>query len=187
MQDIASHILDIVENSISAMARNIKISIQEDLKKDVLIIEIVDDGEALDKQFTQKMADPFDTTVPEKKVGSDLSLFAEAAKLTNGHLTIRTDKQKRSRITARFQHSHINRKPIGDLGTTLKMLITENPGIDVAYCHTKNGMRFRLDSRELRAQSRFKSLASSEGRQVVQNKLDELSALLGDKHDHSLC
>ena len=42
MQDISLHILDIVENSIRASARTIKIRIEENIEEDWLTLEIED-------------------------------------------------------------------------------------------------------------------------------------------------
>ncbi|MDZ7303536.1 MAG: ATP-binding protein [candidate division KSB1 bacterium] len=167
MQDLSLHILDIVENSICAGAKNIEISVTEDLKKDLLIIEITDDGKGMDKEFAEKALDPFVTTRTERKVGLGLSLFAEAARMSSGYLEIRSNPQKGTKVQATFQHSHIDRKPLGDVGSTLLTLIAGNPQIDFIYCHIKNGMSFRLDSREIKAQLQDNDLASPEGLKVL--------------------
>ena len=44
MEDLSLHILDIAENSINANAGTIEIKIVEDLNKDLLLVEISDDG-----------------------------------------------------------------------------------------------------------------------------------------------
>ena len=46
MQDISLHILDIIENSITAHASRINVQIVEDIKKDILQIKIDDNGKA---------------------------------------------------------------------------------------------------------------------------------------------
>ena len=42
MEDLSLHILDIVENSIEAKATKICININQDIKNDLLVIEIID-------------------------------------------------------------------------------------------------------------------------------------------------
>lgn len=187
MQDLSLHILDVVENSITAGAKNIEISVSEDLAKDLLSIEIRDDGKGMDQEFAERVLDPFVTTRKERKVGLGLSLFAETARMSNGHLSIRSDAQGGTRVKALFQHSHIDRKPLGDLGSTLTTLIAGNPRIDFVYCHVKDGMKFFLDSKELKAQLKSQSLASSEGRKAVREKLNGLKCILGGQHEHSRC
>jgi DNA polymerase III epsilon subunit-like protein len=44
MEDLSLHILDIAENSINAGAKNIEIAIIEISEKDLLTVEIKDDG-----------------------------------------------------------------------------------------------------------------------------------------------
>jgi hypothetical protein len=182
MQDLALHIFDIVENSITARAQNISITVDEDLVKDLLVIEIIDDGVGVDKKFAkkiaQKMVDPFKTTASEKKVGHDLSLLAEAAKMSNGHLTIRTDIQKGTGIKAIFQHSHSDRKPLGDLADTLYVLLTRYPKINFVYHHTKNGSHFSFDTKQLQVQLQEQSLDSAEGKKIILDKLSRLKQLL---------
>lgn len=173
MQDLSLHILDIVENSITAGAKNIEIRITENLAKDLLTIEITDDGKGMDKEFAEKVADPFLTTRIERKVGLGLSLFAEAARMSNGHLTIRSEAPGGTKTKAIFQHSHIDRKPLGNPSETLMTLIVGNPEIDFLYCHTKDGMKFSLDSRELKAQLKSQSISSSEGLKVLKDKLKQ--------------
>ena len=44
MEDLSLHSLDIAENSIKAQAKMISITVEESKKKDLLSLEIVDDG-----------------------------------------------------------------------------------------------------------------------------------------------
>jgi anti-sigma regulatory factor (Ser/Thr protein kinase) len=152
LQDLSLHILDIAENSIKADARTIEIKVTEDIKKDLLVIEIADDGKGMDRAFAEKATDPFVTTRTERRVGLGLSLFAEAARKSNGDLTIRSEPGSGTRIKATFQHSHIDRQPLGDIGQTLIALVTGNPEIDLIYRHKKNKNDYCLDTRRLKAE-----------------------------------
>ena len=152
MQDLSLHILDIAENSIKANAQTIEITVTEDVKKDLFIIEITDDGKGMDRAFSEKAADPFVTTRTERRVGLGLSLFAEAARMSNGDLTIRSDPSGGTKIKATFQHSHVDRQPLGDIGQTLITLVMGNPHIDLIYVHKKNKHHYCLDTRRLKAE-----------------------------------
>jgi signal transduction histidine kinase len=152
LQDLSLHILDIAENSIKADAQTVEIKITEDLEKDLFIIEITDDGKGMDRAFAKKATDPFVTTRTERRVGLGLPLFAEAARMSNGDLTIHSDPQGGTRIKATFQHSHIDRQPLGDIGQTIITLIMGNPEIDLSYVHERNKFTCRLDTRTLKAQ-----------------------------------
>ena len=71
MRDISLHVLDIAENSVKAGAKNITITINEDEKKNLLILEITDDGSGMSKELTGKAHDPFVTSRTTRKVGID--------------------------------------------------------------------------------------------------------------------
>ena len=62
MEDLSLHILDIAENSINGAAKTIEITINEDREKDLLTIEIKDDGKGMDSKTLESMCDPFFTT-----------------------------------------------------------------------------------------------------------------------------
>src|SRR5210317_2149151 len=88
MEDFSLHILDIVENSIAAMARRIEIRIDEDQAKDLVTIEIKDDGKGMDEQTLKKALDPFFTTRTTRRVGLGLSLLAQAAEQSEGKMEL---------------------------------------------------------------------------------------------------
>ncbi|HRR53485.1 MAG TPA: ATP-binding protein, partial [Bacteroidales bacterium] len=67
MKEIVDHILDIVNNSIRAGAKNIIIDIQESIEKDFLQLSITDDGIGIDEDTLKKITDPFFTTKKDKK------------------------------------------------------------------------------------------------------------------------
>ena len=63
MNDLALHILDIVQNSISAGALLIRIIVSENLIKDLLSITIEDNGKGMTEEQVSKLADPFSPPV----------------------------------------------------------------------------------------------------------------------------
>ncbi len=123
MQDLSLHVLDIVENSIAAGAKNIKITISENIEKDVLTLTIQDNGQGIDKKTLDKVIDPFYSTKKIRRIGLGLSMLAQATKEANGNFHIKSKKGKGTTITATFVHSHIDRKPVGDMTETLITLI----------------------------------------------------------------
>ncbi len=50
MEDLSLHILDIAENSIAAGADKIQLKIVEDIKKNLLTVEITDNGKGMDEE-----------------------------------------------------------------------------------------------------------------------------------------
>lgn len=150
MKDLSLHILDVAENSINAGADRIGISIIEDIKKNLLIIGISDNGKGMDDEMLKNVRDPFFTTRTTRRVGLGIPLLAQTARESSGDLDIKTEKGKGTTITARFQYDHIDRKPLGDIVNTLIVLIAGNIEIDFLYKHERNGSTYELDTAEIR-------------------------------------
>ena len=148
MEDLSLHILDVAENSISASAKRIEIRIYEDQAKDLLTIEIKDDGIGMDEQTLQKVLDPFFTTRKTRKVGLGLSLLAQASQESGGRIELSSEPGKGTRIKAIFRLSHPDCKPIGDIHETIRTLVAGHLGIDFLYEHKKNGSVYCFDTRE---------------------------------------
>jgi len=151
---LSLHILDIVENSIRAKASRIEIKVIEDMKKDLLTIEIRDNGQGIEEETVQKILDPFFTTKPTRKVGLGLPLLSQAARESGGDIEIESKVGRGTRVKATFGYSHIDRKPLGSMETTLTTLIAGNPEVDFVYEHKRDELEYRLDTREIRARIR---------------------------------
>jgi len=149
MEDLSLHILDVVENSIEANASKIVIKIIEEKSKDLLIIEIKDDGRGMNRETINKVLDPFYTTRTTRKVGLGLSLLAQAAKESNGSFEINSKVGKGTEIKATFQYSHIDRKPIGNMNDTIVTLIISHPEINFVYEYQNEEGSYVLDSKEI--------------------------------------
>ena len=149
MEDLSLHILDIAENSISASAKRIEIRIDEDQAKDLLTIEIKDDGKGMNEHALQKALDPFFTTRKTRKVGLGLSLLAQATRQSDGKIELSSAPGKGTTVKATFRLSHLDCKPIGDINETIRVLVAGNPGIDFLYEHKKNNSLYCFDTREI--------------------------------------
>ncbi len=149
MEDLSLHILDIVENSIGAGARNITVKVVEDTKGDILTIEITDDGAGMDKGTASKALDPFFTTRSTRRVGLGLPLLAQSAQESGGDITIESKPGERTTVRATFGYSHIDRRPMGDVGASLKALIAGNRDVHFVYEYVKDDETYRLDTEDL--------------------------------------
>jgi signal transduction histidine kinase len=152
VEDLSLHILDIVENSIGAKASRIEIKVMEDIRKDLLTIEIKDNGQGIDEETIKKVLDPFFTTRTTRKVGLGLPLLSQAARESGGNIEIESKVGGGTRVKATFGYSHIDRKPLGSMETTIATLVAGNPEIDFIYEHKKDGSEYRLDTKEIRAE-----------------------------------
>ncbi len=169
MEDMSLHILDIVENSIRAKASRIEIKVVEDTRKDLLTIEIKDNGQGIDGETMKKVLDPFFTTKVTRKVGLGLPLLSQAARESGGDIAIESRVGRGTRVKATFGYSHIDRKPLGSMETTLTTLIVGNPEVDFIYEHKKDELDYRLDTKEIRARIKRRAIGSKERKQDRQS------------------
>ena len=171
MEDLSLHILDIVENSVAAQADKIEIRITEDKKNDLLSVEIIDNGIGMDKETKKKVLDPFYTSKTVRRFGLGLPLLSEAAKAANGRLSLESKKGEGTKVKADFQYTHIDRKPLGDMGQTIITLVVGNPEINLIYVHKKNSHTYILDTRKLKAQLKEAPLNSLDGIRMIKEDL----------------
>jgi K+-sensing histidine kinase KdpD len=154
VEDLSLHILDIVENSIRARASTVNIKVVEDTRKDVLTIEIKDDGRGIDSETMKSVLDPFFTTKEVRRVGLGLALLKQSAEESGGDVKIRSKVGAGTRVKAVFNYGHIDRKPMGKMDATLATLIVANPEVDFIYEHDSDGTKYRLDTNEMRSRSK---------------------------------
>lgn len=145
MRELALHILDIAENSISAGASRIRINVEEDLQADLLTISIEDNGKGMDSETVARITDPFITSRTTRSVGLGLPFFKAAAEACEGSFTIQSRPGLGTTVTAVFKRSHIDRMPLGDLAGTLQTLIIGTPEVHWIFDYRINEERFQFD------------------------------------------
>ena len=150
MLELALHILDIAENSVRARAKTITIQVTEDSRKDLLTIEIADDGAGMNQAVLEKAMDPFYTTKKVRSVGLGLPLLADAAERAGGRFAIQSEEGHGTRLQVEFRLSHIDRQPLGDVAGVVVTLVAGNPDVDFIYRHRCDERRFTCDTREIR-------------------------------------
>lgn len=161
MKDLSLHILDIAENSIRAGATLIQITVSELTLKDELVIEIKDNGKGMSEEMCQSVKSPFVTTRTTRKVGLGLPLLAHRCELCEGQLQITSEEGKGTCVMAKMRYGHIDRVPLGDMGSTLMTLIMAHPEIHYVYHYIYEGIpsnkeaagenSFKLDTMEIKA------------------------------------
>ena len=150
MKDLSYHILDIVQNSLHAGARNIGIDISESTVNGMLCLKISDDGCGMTPLMTRRVSDPFFTTSVKKKVGLGLPLLKQNAEQTGGTFTIESVEHRGTLVSATFNLRHIDMIPVGDIASTFKILIAANPDENFIYTHTSDRHGFELNTAETR-------------------------------------
>lgn len=150
MRELSLNILDIAQNSISAGASLIEISVKENTVKNLMNISVRDNGCGMDEEQVKSVRDPFYTTRTTRKVGMGIPLFQMEAEMTGGALDIESEKGKGTFLEAVFHTDHWDFIPLGDIVTTVVTLVTMNEDRDFIYTHELDGERFTVDTRILK-------------------------------------
>jgi hypothetical protein len=172
MRELSLHILDVLQNSLEAGATLVELAIEEDLAADQLVITVRDNGRGMDEATLAHVIDPFYTTRKTRQVGLGIPLFQAAAERSNGDLTITSQVGKGTVVRAVFQHSHIDRAPLGDMTGTLLSFILGGV-CDLRYTHRVNGQQFTLNTAEIRAELGEVSLSHPVVREWLREYIDE--------------
>lgn len=126
MKEIALHLLDIVQNSVTAGAAHVSIAF--DLDRDgMLSMSVKDDGCGMSREFLDKVRSPFTTTRSTRKVGLGIPLLMQNTMLSGGDVQIESEPGQGTVITARFGTGNIDCLPLGDLASTMASIIMGSP------------------------------------------------------------
>jgi hypothetical protein len=150
MKDLSLHILDIVQNSISAKATFIEITIEENHQANTYFVRIKDNGKGMSQEMADKVTDPYITSRTTRKVGLGLPLLKMNAERTRGHLKIVSEVGSGTEVEALFIYDNIDRLPLGDMAGTIVLLASANPLIEFIYTHSVDGDQYIFDTREIK-------------------------------------
>ncbi|MGE5628507.1 MAG: ATP-binding protein [Solirubrobacterales bacterium] len=149
MREISLHLIDIIQNSISANATLIQVGMEANTEKDYIKITITDNGCGMDEETLKNVKDPFVTSRKTRRVGLGLSLFEAACKRCDGYLEVYSEIGKGTEVIGYMKYNHIDREPLGNIqDTIMSVLLYEN--VDVVYKHSFNENTFVFDSREIK-------------------------------------
>lgn len=150
MKDIAEHILDITQNSISAGATLIQVKIHCSVPENYYQLIIEDDGSGMDKQTLQQVTDPFYTSRTTRKVGLGIPLLKQNAEITGGHFSIHSKLGEGTLIQAHFVYDSIDRVPEGDIAGTIVFLSATNADIAFEFEYATHKQNYIFDTREIK-------------------------------------
>lgn len=149
MRELSLHILDLVQNSITAQASLILIKVTENTKDNFLEIEIEDNGRGMSKEFLKKVRSPFSTTRTTRNVGLGIPLFEAACERCDGGLEVESEEGKGTVIRGRFTREHFDKPPIGRINETISSLLLYD-SVDFEYIHTMDDKTFTFNTREIK-------------------------------------
>ncbi len=150
MRELSLNILDVAQNSITAGASLITIEVNENTTDHTLLIGIYDNGKGMSEEQVRSVVDPFFTTRTTRKVGMGIPLFKMAAEQTGGKLEIKSELGVGTEVRAYFKTDSVDFTPLGDVASTIQMLITMNTDRDFLYKHSVDGKEFVADTREIK-------------------------------------
>ena len=180
MREIALHLLDIVQNSVTAGAAHV--DIRFDLDRDgMLCMSVKDDGRGMSPELLERVRSPFVTTRTTRKVGLGIPLLMQNAMQSGGDLSLDSELGKGTVLTARFQTASIDCLPLGDLGSTMATLIMGSPDKpEFSLCCTSPQGEMQFSTEEIRPVLGGVSLAEPDVIQWIQESIrEEVEPILG--------
>lgn len=180
MRELSLNVMDLVQNSISAGASRVGISVCEDV--DSMTVVISDNGCGMTAEQAANVTDPFFTTRTTRKVGLGVPLFKMEAEMTGGSFEIQSEKGIGTTVTARFVTSHVDMIPLGDINATVLLLVVCNQDRDFIFHRRIDSREFTLDTRELRRELGSEvALNSPEVVEWMRGYLDEQTQLIKEE------
>ena len=175
MKELSLNILDVAKNSVTAGASVVRISLDTD-DDGWLTLTIADDGCGMSEDVLARVTDPFYTTRTTRKVGLGIPLLKMAAEQTGGYLKITssTDAERHGTVVqTRFDTKSIDCMPIGDVVSTVCILISGSPDIDFEFSDVSQKGSVILRTAELREILGEVSLAEPEVISWIKEYLNE--------------
>ena len=137
MKDLSLHILDIAQNSITAGARHLDLTLTEVAGQ--IAFTVTDDGCGMSRALLEQVSDPFTTTRTTRKMGLGIPLLRMAAEQTGGSVEITSTEGAGTTLRAVFNAAHIDCPPPGDMGDTLSLPIQGAPALEIVYTRAAHG------------------------------------------------
>ena len=153
MKELSLNILDVTKNSVSAGAKNILVSLNKNTEG-WLTLTIKDDGCGMSKETVENVTNPFYTTRTTRKVGLGLPLLKLAAEQTGGSLSITSTQEEDkhgTEVVAVFDTNSIDFMPVGDIVSTMCVLIAGSPEIDFRFVDSAPEGEVVLDTADIKA------------------------------------
>lgn len=151
MEELALHVLDLIQNSLEAGARRLVLTVVEDRAQGILSVQLVDDGRGMDASTQKRVFDPFFTSRTTRRVGLGLPLLAATAESTGGRVELESRPGEGTRVRAHLYTSHIDCPPLGDLALTVAVTVAVNPKVEFLYTHTVDDRSIEFDTGKLRS------------------------------------
>lgn len=179
MRELSLHVLDVVENSLAAEATHITIDIVEDRAEDRLTMTMADNGRGMDEETVSKAVDPFFSTRTTRRIGLGLPLLKAACEHCGGRFSLTSAAGEGTTVEAQFQHSHIDRAPLGNMATSLMSILLSDRLQRLSYRHRVDDRTFQIDTEEVKQALEDVPISHPSVRNWMLDYLSEGEASLG--------
>ena len=149
MNDLSMHILDIIQNSLSAGASLIELDVWEDAANNLLTITIKDNGKGMTPEQVARVTDPFFTSRTTRKVGMGLPLYRQTAEQSGGAIKVESEVGVGTSVTATFVYDHIDRPPMGNLPNAVVLMMSANPDHLFRFTYQYNDKAYSINTHEI--------------------------------------
>lgn len=149
MKELSLHILDLAQNGIAAGATQVDIEVNED-EKGYFVFRIRDNGRGMSPELLQRVRDPFVTTRTTRKVGLGIPFIDMMTQQCGGYLNLTSKEGQGTLLEAAFAKDNIDRPPLGDLPSTMKVLLVGAPTLDFTLTYKQGEDGFTFSTRQLR-------------------------------------
>lgn len=150
MKELSMHILDIAENSTAAGATDIYIEINESPEENIFSFSIKDNGRGMKAEMLENVRSPFTTSRTTRKVGLGIPMLEQTCVACGGGLTIESEEGKGTYIKATMLFDNMDRPPLGDIESTMQIVLCMNTDINFIYKHIYNERSFIIDTKEIK-------------------------------------
>jgi len=178
MQDISLHLLDIIQNSISANSTLINISINADKFNNTLKIIIADNGRGMSEELLNQVRSPFITTRKSRRFGLGIPLFEDSTVFSGGSLTINSQLNLGTIVEAIYKIDHIDRIPLGDIGNTITLLLSSEDNVEISLKLICNEKVFEFDTFKIKRDFNDISFKNIEVINWIQGYINEGSKMV---------
>lgn len=151
MKELALHIMDVMQNSITAESTRIAVSVKTCDNDRLLTITVEDNGYGMDEETLKKATDPFHTSRTTRLVGLGLPMFKEAALLAGGDFVLESEKGKGTVLTAVFVNESIDRQPMGNLGNVFFLTMLSHQDLELSLVLSSSRGTFYFESKKFTA------------------------------------
>jgi len=142
IEELDMHLLDLVQNALTAGSTSVDVSVFCDEAADRLTLRVADDGVGMDAQTLDTVRRGYYSSKSAKSVGLGIPLLREAAQHCDGRFVIESKPDEGTTVTAEFRRSHVDLPPFGDLASTfLNIVVTADA------CYVR--IRYQCDGNEL--------------------------------------